>query len=85
MGLGLLLTLPAAPLLAGVLADLMAVRVIKDTNPWRVYTFLATRAGWKRPGGQYAIWNGVGKADNPPNPLMVVNGSTRFAVDETTA
>ena len=63
----------------------MAVRVIKDTNPWRVYTFLATRAGWKRPGGQYAIWNRVSQADNPPNRLMGVNGSTRFAGDEMTA
>ncbi|KAL8687556.1 MAG: hypothetical protein Q9218_006308, partial [Villophora microphyllina] len=57
----------SAPLAAGMVADLMAADI-----PYKVWRppqpfILGCLYGWKRPGGQNMIWNGVNETYNPPS------------------
>lgn len=46
----------AAPLVAGVIADLLSTGQLSVSRPpW-----------WKRPGGENVVWNRVTNAQNPP-------------------
>ncbi len=46
----------AAPLVAGVIADLLSMGELPTYPPF----------WWKRPGGQSVVWNLVDDAHNPP-------------------
>ena len=64
----------AAPLVAGVLADLLSTGQYRPGRPvW-----------WKRPGGENVVWNLVDNAHNPPvsesgNATLVNYTSSIFA------
>lgn len=60
---GFLLTDPsqAAPLVAGVLADLLSTGQLFNLRPISHHPFY-----WKRPGGESVVWNRVDEAHNPP-------------------
>ena len=64
---------PAAPLVAGVLANMMATGEIVgfgNSSAWDMHT-VRGYAGWQRPAGQYVIWNHVGREHNPPSGLLL--------------
>ena len=72
----LALTVFDAPLLAGVLADLMAIGALPTISTWWVQEFLTDYAGWGRPGGKYVIWNRVDAYLNPPNYRLLAPNSS---------
>ena len=57
----------AAPLVAGVIAQLMPKLRRLTLTVYKMYTCLSTKAGWVRPtGGDYVIWNQVNDGHNSP-------------------
>ena len=68
----------AAPLVAGVLANMMATGEIVgfgNSSAWDMST-VRKYAGWQRPGGEYVLWNHVDRDHNPPMGLLL--NSTLF-------
>ncbi|KAL8712995.1 MAG: hypothetical protein Q9220_002855 [cf. Caloplaca sp. 1 TL-2023] len=57
----------SAALVAGVIAELLAVEKITDPTPFQVLQNMTQDFGWTRPNdGQYVIWNQVPLTANPP-------------------
>jgi len=57
----------AAPLLAGVVAEMLAYNELRLGSPDDTFTFLANIASWSRRGPtERVIWNLVNERHNPP-------------------
>lgn len=59
---------PAAPLVAGVIADYIGV-ASSETMPWDDRSFLFNDIWWRRGNGENVVWNGIYAENNPTRRL----------------
>lgn len=71
----------AAPLVAGVIANLLASR---DVQRFDNISNMIQGLTWKRRGGQSVIWDLVDVAHNPPEPGNAVGNFSLFNVTTAT-